>query len=525
MIESPSVTVVIPTLARPSLAALLGSLVRSSEATGIALPPVCLVDDRPATAGACGPGASENASSTKGEFELTEHIPQQLPVTVRHTGGRGPAAARNLGWRGCATPWVAFLDDDVLVSPSWLADLARDLRQAPPAVAGSQGRITVPLPADRPPTDWERGTAGLQSARWITADIAYRTAVLSEVGGFDERFPRAFREDADLALAVLDAGYQLDRGTRQTLHPVRPAGWSASIRQQRGNADDVLMRRLHGPDWRSRAEAPLGRRPQHVLTTAAGAAAAVGLLARRRRLAVLGATGWLASTAEFCWRRIAPGPRDRAEMARVVSTSVLIPPAATFHWLAGLIEYRRPARRGHGRQPNRPAAVLVDRDGTIIRDVAYNGDPQLVEPMPGARSALDRLRQAGIPLAVISNQSGIARGLIDAEQVAAVNARVEQLLGPFDAWAICPHADEDRCDCRKPQPGLVFQAARQLDIDPRQCLVIGDIGADVSCALAASARVILVPTDQTRPEEIRDAPVTAATLAEAVDLVLSGGVA
>ena len=125
----------------------------------------------------------------------------------------------------------------------------------------------MPLPADRRPTDWERGTAGLETARWITADMAYRTDVLRRVGGFDEGFPRAFREDADLALRVLDAGYGLVPGERRTQHPVRPAGWWASLRQQRGNADDVLMDRVHGQGWRHRAEAPLGRRPLHLLTT------------------------------------------------------------------------------------------------------------------------------------------------------------------------------------------------------------------------------------------------------------------
>ncbi len=69
--------------------------------------------------------------------------------------------------------------------------------------------------------------------------MAYRTDVLRRVGGFDERFPRAFREDADLALRVLDAGYGLVQGERRTQHPVRPAGWWASLHQQRGNADDV----------------------------------------------------------------------------------------------------------------------------------------------------------------------------------------------------------------------------------------------------------------------------------------------
>ena len=438
-------------------------------------------------------------------------------MTVRHSGGRGPAAARNVGWRATETDWVAFLDDDVVVSENWLADLVTDLDQPAP-VAGVQGRITVPLPADRRPTDWERGTAGLETARWITADMAYRGDVLRLVGGFDERFPRAFREDADLALRVLDAGYGLAQGQRRTTHPVRPAGWWASLRQQRGNADDVLMDRLHGRDWRRRAEAPLGRRPFHLLTSGLALAVPAALLLGRRRTAVVAGAGWAILTADFSWRRIRPGPRDRAEVLKMLTTSAAIPLAASWHWTRALLRRSSPATP---REPW-PAAVLVDRDGTIVKDVPYNGDPDRVEPMPGAAAALQRLRHAGIPIAVISNQSGIGRGLLDRREVDAVNERIEELLGPFDAWLVCPHTDADGCDCRKPMPGLVRQAAHRLGVSPEDCVVIGDIGADMGSAQAAGARAILVPTIQTRPDEVRAAPQQASTLTAAVDIVLAG---
>ncbi len=151
---------------------------------------------------------------------------------------RGPAAARNTGLRAVTEPWVVFVDDDVQVGPHWCAQLQRDLDEATPDTAGVPGVITVPLPGGRRPTDWERGTAGLARARWITADMAYRTDVLRRAGGFDERFPRAHREDADLALRLLGAGWRIRRGRRTTLHPVRAASRWASVRTQRGHADD-----------------------------------------------------------------------------------------------------------------------------------------------------------------------------------------------------------------------------------------------------------------------------------------------
>ncbi|MGN9767087.1 HAD-IIIA family hydrolase [Micromonospora sp. SD12] len=165
-------------------------------------------------------------------------------------------------------------------------------------------------------------------------------------------------------------------------------------------------------------------------------------------------------------------------------------------------------------------AVLLDRDGTLIEDVPYNGDPDKVRPMPGARDALDRLRAAGLRLAVVTNQSGLARGLFTEAQMRAVHARVEQLLGPFDAWAVCPHDDGDGCGCRKPAPGLVYAAARQLGTVPARCVLVGDIGRDMTAASAAGASGILVPTPVTRPQEVAAAPQVAPDLSAAVAEIL-----
>jgi len=168
------------------------------------------------------------------------------------------------------------------------------------------------------------------------------------------------------------------------------------------------------------------------------------------------------------------------------------------------------------------AAVLLDRDGTLVHDVPYNGDPQQVRPIAGAARALNRLRTAGLALGVITNQSGIARGLLTPDQVAAVNARVDALLGPFGSWQVCPHGTADGCRCRKPAPGMVEAAAAELGVAAAACVVIGDIGSDMRAAAAAGARSVLVPTPVTRREEVAAAPVTAPSLGAAVDLVLAG---
>jgi D-glycero-D-manno-heptose 1,7-bisphosphate phosphatase len=169
-----------------------------------------------------------------------------------------------------------------------------------------------------------------------------------------------------------------------------------------------------------------------------------------------------------------------------------------------------------------PAAVLFDRDGTLVTDVPYNGDPAKVQPMPGARAAIDALRAQGIAVGVVSNQSGVARGLLRRAQVEAVQRRVESLLGPFDVWAVCPHGPTEGCACRKPEPGLVLAACRRLGVPPAHAAVIGDIGSDMDAARSAGARGLLVPTPVTRPAEISAAPHRARDLTDAVRQLLTG---
>jgi histidinol-phosphate phosphatase family protein len=167
-------------------------------------------------------------------------------------------------------------------------------------------------------------------------------------------------------------------------------------------------------------------------------------------------------------------------------------------------------------------AVLFDRDDTLVRDLPrYNGDPELVQPLPGAAEAVARVREAGLLTGVVSNQSGIGRGYVTVEQVERVNARVDELVGPFDTWQYCPHTPTDACRCRKPAPGLVHAACQALGVHTHHAVLIGDIGSDVQAAQAAGAVGILVPSPRTLRAEVRDAPLVAWSLAEALDLFLA----
>jgi glycosyltransferase involved in cell wall biosynthesis len=317
----PSYDVVVPTVGRPSLRRLL-------EALAAGGPPwpgtVYVVDD----------------SGDRAVVPVPAGLPAQV-VVVRTRGRAGPAAARNCGWQKSSAEFVAFLDDDVVPEEAWSRDLRADLEELGPRGAAVQGQVVVPRPLR--PDDWARNTARLEGARWITADLAVRRAALSQVGGFDERFRRAYREDTDLALRLMDGGWSLAQGRRRIQHPVRPAPWWASVPAQRGNCDDALLTRLHGRAWRRRIGERRGRFRQHAVTTAAAVTVLAAAAVRRRRTAMAAAAIWAGFTAELAWHRVASGPHTAREVTAMAATSVVIPPAAVTHRLVGLWRHRRAA--------------------------------------------------------------------------------------------------------------------------------------------------------------------------------------
>jgi D-glycero-D-manno-heptose 1,7-bisphosphate phosphatase len=153
-------------------------------------------------------------------------------------------------------------------------------------------------------------------------------------------------------------------------------------------------------------------------------------------------------------------------------------------------------------------AVFLDRDGTLIDDVGYISDPADVRLVPGAADALQALRDAGFRLVVASNQSGLGRGLVTQEEADAVHQRfVEELDragGQIDAAYYCPHAPEEGCDCRKPLPGLIIDAARELELDLKRSFMVGNSDVDVAAGKAAGCRAILLSDSSADwPEAVR----------------------
>jgi len=142
--------------------------------------------------------------------------------------------------------------------------------------------------------------------------------------------------------------------------------------------------------------------------------------------------------------------------------------------------------------------LFIDRDGTLIEERNYLSDPEQVALIPGAAEAVRRAREAGWLVVTLTNQSGVGRGYFTLEDVERVNRRIEQLLARegagLDGIFVCPHAPEEDCPCRKPRPGLVEEAARQLPVDLARSWMVGDKAADVELARNAGLRGALVLT-------------------------------
>ncbi len=501
------VAVVVPTIGRPSLRA--AAVARSSRRRARCRSEVVVVDDRR--------GAAHRSS-------CPSWARWPAGCDVRRSGGRGPAAARNVGWRAVSAAWVAFLDDDVLVTPTWLDDLAADLGAARPGTsparrAGSRCRCPPAAPPDRLGARHRRARDARVDHRGhgLPPSRARRGRRLRRA--LPARVPGGRRPGA---AGARRRAPRWSRGTPPDHAPGAPgaAGTPAS-RQQRGNADDALMRRLHGADW----YAPRRRR------TGPAAAARGGSLRRPasrrwrwrpcdRRWAGAGGAGVARRD-----RGVRLGPhRARTAGSRGRSPRCRRRASPSRRWRSGTgcaAQSALAARPGAWRPVD---AVLVDRDGTIVVDVPYNGDPELVEPVPGALAALDRVRAAGLPVGVVTNQSGVGRGLIARRGRRRGQRAGREAARPVRRLAGLPaRRRRTAATAASPRPVWCWRAAAALGVRPERCVVIGDIGADVGAAAAAGARAVLVPTPVTaarggRPRRRR----CGRTLGAAVDLVLSG---
>lgn len=149
---------------------------------------------------------------------------------------------------------------------------------------------------------------------------------------------------------------------------------------------------------------------------------------------------------------------------------------------------------------NKRRFIIFDRDGTLIVKHHYLSDPEKVELIPGAASALKSLRTGGFGILVITNQSAVGRGYFDEERIAAIHNRMSDLFqregAVIDGILFCPHIPDDRCACRKPETGLVDKASSIFGFSAPECYVIGDNACDMELGRKIGAATVLVRTGE-----------------------------
>lgn len=150
--------------------------------------------------------------------------------------------------------------------------------------------------------------------------------------------------------------------------------------------------------------------------------------------------------------------------------------------------------------------LFLDRDGVINEECAYLHDPKDLVVIAGAAQAIAAINRRHIPIIVVTNQAGIGRGMYGVEAYHAVRRAIDAILGEagayIDAWHFCPHLPDADCPCRKPRPGMLLAAAKDLDLDLGRSILVGDKASDLEAARAVGCQTVLVRTGYGRAVEV-----------------------
>jgi GT2 family glycosyltransferase len=321
-VTAPSMSVVVPTYQRQDLLerCLVALLAQDYPADRYE---IIVADDGPSEA----------------TRDLVARFAAQCPngpalVYVPVVGTQGPAAARNRGWERARAEVIAFTDDDTVPAPMWLTEGEKVMAGGP---AAAMGRIEMPLPPN--PTDFELDSSGLTRAEFATANCFVRKSVLKEIGGFDERFTMAWREDSDLQFMLLSRGHTIvNAPAALVVHPVRSAPRGVSVSQQKKVCFDALLHKKHPTLFRER----IRRGPpwSYIVIVLSLLALIIALAIDNAALGWVALTVWAALTLRFFALRIRHTSRDPAHVIEMLVTSILIPPLSIFWGIVGALRFR-----------------------------------------------------------------------------------------------------------------------------------------------------------------------------------------
>jgi glycosyltransferase involved in cell wall biosynthesis len=319
------ISVVIPTYRRPQLLLRCLEAVLSQQGVPADAHEVIVVDD-----------GHDDATLAAVQSLVRREDAAPRVFYIRPRKGRGPAVARNAGWREAHGKLIAFTDDDTIPSPRWLVEGERALRAHPHWVALC-GRVTVPV--EGPPTDHARMTQGLATAEFVTANAFVWRSAMEEVGGFDERFLRAWREDSDLQFRLMDTVGPVGRAPlAEVVHPVREAPWGLSLSQQRNTYFDALLYKKHPQRYRERV------RPvppwSYYATVFFTLLAVVLLVVGQYALAGAAAAMAAALVLRFAWQRLRHTSHRAGHVVEMLCTSALIPFLSVYWRIRGALHFK-----------------------------------------------------------------------------------------------------------------------------------------------------------------------------------------
>lgn len=307
------ISVVVPTFKRPLL---LRRCLRALTQQIVSRPfvEVIVVSD--------GPDVETRAIVNEFAQQNAAFIHLQLPYK------KGPAAARNLGWQSASADLIAFTDDDTLPDKDWLQQIVNAYK-GEKEIAYS-GRVVVPQSPS--PTDYEKNTAGLETADFVTANCCCTKAALQKAAGFDERFSMAWREDSDLHFKLLLNNVPVIKLPQAVvLHPVRKAAWGVSLKEQKKGLFDALLYKKYPQLYRNKIQASPAW--NYYAIVVAAALSALALMLHQRWSFGVAFIVWLLLLMQFIHKRLRQTSKAFNHVAEMIVTSAFIPFLSLYwHW-------------------------------------------------------------------------------------------------------------------------------------------------------------------------------------------------
>jgi GT2 family glycosyltransferase len=311
------ISVVIPTYRRPQLLAMCLSALCDQDFEGSY--EIIVVSD----------GPDSSASDMIKNFKHGERV-RFIEMPVK----KGPAAARNYGWRRACSDLIAFTDDDTKPASNWLS--AYWLAWGGKERIAFTGKVIVPLPDN--PTDYEKNTAGLETAEFVTANCCCTRLALEQAGGFDERFSMAWREDSDLHFKLMMEGIPIiNIAAAVVIHPVRSAGWGISLKEQRKGRFNALLYKKFPSLYRQRIQ-PYPMWDYYIMVMAP-AFFITGLLTDHPWLPLFSFSAWAVLLVRFIWRRLKTTSKSLSHVLEMIVTSACIPFLSVYWQLYGAFKY------------------------------------------------------------------------------------------------------------------------------------------------------------------------------------------